>query len=126
MFRNSDPSSTNEIPPLEPGIKLEPEDDATPNETSSSVSDKVNSKAVFVQVKNREVFDYEPTADSIHASMWPHWWLRAVRSRHKLRVEEAKKNVRFKTGLQHLLKEALEVRTINLEIIALIYEHENG
>ena len=70
-------------------------------------------KVHFVQVKNRQVFDYEPNANSIHASMWPHLWLKSVKSKHVLRRKEAARNVRFKTGLNHLFQEALEVRTIN-------------
>ena len=113
MFRNSDPESANDLPSLEPVVKTEPVDEEQSNSSmeSSSLEPK---KATFVQIKNREVFDYEPNANSIHASYWPHWWLKAVQSRHRLRKQEAKKNVRFKTGLQHLLKEALEVRTINI------------
>ena len=113
MFRNADPEVADEIPPLEPDIKTEPDEtDQSNGSQTTGASSATPKKALFVQVKNREVFDYEPTANSIHASYWPHWWLKAVQSRHKLRKEEAKKNVRFKTGLQHLLKEALEVRTI--------------
>ena len=112
MFRNSDPNSVNEIPLLEPVVKTEVDSESPSSLNSSNVETTEKKQPIFVQVKNREVFDYEPTANSIHASLWPHWWLRAVQSRHKLRKEEAKKNVRFKTGLQHLLKEALEVRTI--------------
>ena len=69
-------------------------------------------KAQFVQVKNRQVFDYEPNASSIHASLWPHWWLKAVHSRHKLRKSEARKNMSLKTSLRELFQEAIEVRTI--------------
>ena len=118
MFRNSDPELNDGIPPLDPVIKTEPEDEnPVPNDSNDSKAPKAN----FVEVKNREVFDYEPTANAIHASMWPHWWLRAVQSRHKLRKEEAKKNVRFKTGLQHLLKEALEVGTIMFSFFHIMY-----
>ena len=99
------------MPPLTPAVKKEAEEESSDH--VDAVAESVPRKANFVQIKNREVFDYEPTASSIHASYWPHWWLKAVQSRHKLRKAEAKKNVRFKTGLQNLLKEALEVRTIN-------------
>ena len=99
------------MPPLIPDIKTEFVDEGDSN-ASSQVAGAAPRKANFVQIKNREVFDYEPTASTIHASHWPHWWLKAVQSRHKLRKAEAKKNVRFKTGLQHLLKEAVEVGTI--------------
>ena len=109
MFRNSDPVSNDGIPLLEPVIKQEVDEE---DSASTGQEESAKNKATFVQIKNREVFDYEPTANSIHASMWPHWWLKAVHSRHKLRTVEGKKNVRFKTGLQHLLKEALEVGTI--------------
>ena len=112
MFRNTDPDSENAIPLLEPVVKTEVAEEQQPS--SSSAPEPKQPKVNFVQIKNREVFDYEPNASSIHASMWPHWWLKAVHSRHKLRRAEAKKNVRFRTGLQHLLKEALEVRTIKL------------
>ena len=112
MFRNSDPVSDSEIPSLEPVVKTEVDQDSY-DDSAAKVGTPEPKQVNFVQIKNREVFDYEPTASSIHASMWPHWWLRAVQSRHKLRKAEARKNVRFKTGLQNLLKEALEVRTIN-------------
>ena len=79
------------------------------SESTDSQGCEESRQAEFVQIKNREVFDYEPTANSIHASQWPHWWLKAVHSRHKLRKEEAKKNMRFQAGLKHLLEEALEV-----------------
>ena len=105
-------------------VKMEPEDptvkteiESTENSASSSTdsSDENGSvkQAQFVQIKNREVFDYEPKASSIHASLWPHWWLKAVRSRHCLRKMEAKKNQRFKVGLRDLFQEALQVGTIN-------------
>ena len=105
MFRNSD--HDEEVPELESQqhIKTEPE-------VENEVVDGNERKPQFVQVKNRQVFDYEPKANSIHASMWPHWWLKAVKSKHRLRTKEAEKNVRFKTGLIHLLQEAIEVRTI--------------
>ena len=113
MFRNSDQEEAEGIPVLEPVVKNEPvEDDSITAQQNSAANNNGNKPAQFVQIKNREVFDYEPTASSIHASLWPHWWLKAVKSRHKLRTKEAKKNVRFKAGLQHLLREALEVRTI--------------
>ena len=99
---------------MEPVVKSEVVDEPTEKEPESSPASDGASKVNFVHIKNREVFDYEPTANSIHASMWPHWWLRAVQSRHKLRKAEAKKNIRFKTGLKNLLKEALEVRTIKI------------
>ena len=115
MFRNSDTESQDEIPPLGPNVKIEVEDDnQTGLEDVSKESEEPPRKANFVQIKNREVFDYEPSANSIHASYWPHWWLKAVQSRHKLRKGEAKKNVRFQTGLKNLFKEALEVGTIIL------------
>ena len=113
LFRNSDPESNDEIPPLGPVVKSEVESDNAENAASNNTNDSEASRVNFVQIKNREVFDYEPNANSIHASLWPHWWLKAVQSRHKLRKAEAKKNMRFKAGLQHLLKEALEVGTIN-------------
>ena len=89
-----------------PQVKTEPESE------NEGVTDGNGKKTHFVQVKNRQVFDYEPKANSIHASMWPHWWLKSVKSKHRLRKKEAEKNVRFKTGLNHLLQEALEVGTI--------------
>ena len=122
MFRNSDPVENETLIGRNTDVKTEPEEDIPElvPEIESPVTEDKNStdlngsekKPHFVQVKNREVFDYEPTADSIHASLWPHWWLRAVQSRHKLRKVEAKKNVRFQLGLQDLLREAVEVRTI--------------
>lgn len=113
MFRNADPESHDEVPPLGPDIKTEVvEEVQAGSSTSLDESSSPVKKATFVQIKNRQVFDYEPNASSIHASHWPHWWLKAVQSRHKLRKAEAKKNVRFKNGLLDLLREALEVRTI--------------
>ena len=123
MFRNTDPEE--KIPDLQnaPDIKIEPEDPMVKTEpetddgsaSSSTDSSDVNGsekQTQFVQIKNREVFDYEPRASSIHASLWPHWWLKAVRSRHNLRKMEAKKNQRFKAGLKDLFQEARQVGTI--------------
>ena len=122
MFRNSDPSSVEEVPALDPVVKTEVADESLPMSATNGPGTAAKpAKAQFVQIKNREVFDFEPTASSIHASLWPHWWLRAVQSRHKLRKAEAKKNVRFKTGLQHLFKEALEVGTIFFIGIKMMY-----
>ena len=89
LFRTSD--HDDEVPELEMlQFKTEPESE------NEEVKDRNEKKTHFVQVKNREVFDYEPNASSIHASMWPHGWLKAVNSRHKLRKAEARKNERFK------------------------------
>ena len=113
MFRNSD--HDDEVPELEmqQPIKTEPEFEA-------DLEDGNGRKAQFVQVKNRQVFDYEPMANSIHASMWPHWWLKSVKSKHRLRKKEAEKNVRFKTGLNSLLQEAIEVRTIKRKLFSVL------
>ena len=103
-----------------PTVKIEPSsEEATSGQEDKLVSDQESQekKVHFVQVKNRQVFDYEPNANSIHASMWPHWWLKSVKSKHMLRRKEAAKNVRFKTGLNHLFQEALEVRTITKFLI---------
>ena len=114
MFRNSDHESiaenANSMPVLLSVPKTEPVADNIP--VSEPVEEVLDRPVNFVEIKNREVFDYEPKASSIHASMWPHWWLKAVHSRHKLRKTEAKKNVRFRTGLMQLFREALEVGTI--------------
>ena len=98
------------MPVLISSPKTEPGADNIP--VSEPVEEVLDRPVNCVEIKNREVFDYEPKASSIHASMWPHWWLKAVHSRHKLRKIEAKKNVRFKTGLMQLFREALEVGTI--------------
>ena len=123
LFRNTDPvESIPELQP-QPEVKLEPEETdfkVEPEQSENSASSSTESsdengsvkQAQFVQIKNREVFDYEPQASSIHASLWPHWWLKAVRSRHCLRKSEAKKNQRFKVGLKDLFQEALKVGTI--------------
>ena len=119
MFRNSDPMEN--VPELVqvPDVKTEVDDQQEVKQTESNVNQSelsaVNGspkKPHFVQVKNRQVFDYEPNASSIHASLWPHWWLRAVHARHDLRKAEARKNVRLKEGLRDLFQEALEVGTI--------------
>ena len=121
MFRNSDPVNDNPEKELDPDIKIEPdeeipelvaEENASVAKEDFSDMNGSEKKPQFVQIKNREVFDYEPTANSIHASLWPHWWLRAVQSRHKLRKAEARTNVRFRTGLLDLLREAIEVSAI--------------
>ena len=123
MFRNTDPDDRIpdlqngpdiKIEPEDPTVKIEPEndDDSASSSTDSSDLNGSEKQTQFVQIKNREVFDYEPKASSIHASLWPHWWLKAVRSRHNLRKMEAKKNQRFKAGLKDLFQEALQVRTI--------------
>ena len=88
LFRNSDPME--KVPDLQPipEVKVEPIEDSngeTEKRTRSEDMNGLNKKPQFVQVKNREVFDYEPNAKSIHASMWPHYWLTAVNSRFKLR-----------------------------------------
>lgn len=110
-----------EVPELvqQPDIKTEVDDQHMegqfPENTGQSGSLDMNGsskKAQFVQVKNRQVFDYEPNASSIHASLWPHWWLKAVHSRHKLRKSEARKNLSLKSSLRVLFQEAIEVRTI--------------
>ena len=117
LFRNSDQNES--VPELVPDIKQEVIDakegqEGSREENTEKLTDMNGSskKAQFVQVKNRQVFDYEPNASSIHASLWPHWWLKAVHARHQLRMKEAQKNVRFKTGLRDLFQEALEVGTI--------------
>ena len=119
LFRNSDHEEP--IPELqsEPEVKKEPEHLDSTNLSrkidggnNASVKNGSEKQAQFVQVENREVFDYEPNANSIHASMWPHWWLKAVNSRYKLRKEEARKNDKFKKGLRELMQEALQVGTI--------------
>ena len=117
LFRNSDQDES--VPELVPDIKQEVIDtkegqEGWREENTEKLTDMNGSskKAQFVQVKNRQVFDYEPNASSIHASLWPHWWLKAVHARHQLRKKEAQKNVRFKAGLRDLFKEALEVGTI--------------
>ena len=98
---------------LVPEIKVEPSEGigqstASGNSTESGPARTPN----FLQLKNKEVFDYEPTASSIHASLWPHWWLKAVQSRYKLRKSEGKKNAKLLEGLKFLFKEALEVGTM--------------
>ena len=108
-----------QVPELQPvpEIKTEPVEDVKCEAEETENSEDMNGsskKPQFVQVKNREVFDYEPNAKSIHASMWPHYWLKAVNSRFKLRKEEARKNMRFKTGLRDLFQEAIRVRTIKI------------
>ena len=116
LFRNSD--QMEQVPDLQPNpnVKVEPVEETTgEKERTKDSSEDMNGstkKPQFVQVKNREVFDYEPNAKSIHASMWPHYWLKAVNSRFKLRKEEARKNMRFKTGLRDLLQESIQVGTI--------------
>ena len=116
LFRNSDPM--DQVPELQPipEVKMEPVEEVKCEvEAGAETSEDMNGsskKPQFVQVKNREVFDYEPNAKSIHASMWPHYWLQAVNSRFKLRKEEARKNIRFKTGLRDLLQESIRVGTI--------------
>ena len=118
LFRNSD--QIDSVPELIPEIKQEVVEsdgegqEGSRKETNEKLTDMNGSqkKAQFVQVKNRQVFDYEPNASSIHASLWPHWWLKAVHARHQLRKTEAQKNVRFKLGLRDLFQEALEVGTI--------------
>ena len=118
LFRNSDQGES--VPELIPDIKQEVIDEKKESSEDSHAENNENftdmngssKKAQFVQVKNRQVFDYEPNASSIHASLWPHWWLKAVHARHQLRKTEAQKNVRFKAGLRDLFQEALEVGTI--------------
>ena len=119
LFRNSDlMENVPELAPV-PDVKTEVEEqqEVTPMASKGNGSEfsDVNGspkKPHFVQVKNRQVFDYEPNASSIHASLWPHWWLKAVHARHDLRKSEARKNARLKEGLRDLFQEALEVGTI--------------
>ena len=118
LFRKSDPRNVTEeddqqMVELVPEVKAEPViDSAQSTESVNSTEGGPSRTPNFLQVKSKEVFDYEPTASSIHASLWPHWWLKAVQSRYKLRKTEGKKNEKLLKGLQHLFKEALEVGTI--------------
>ena len=118
MFRKSDLSNVTEeddqqMAELVPEVKVESVDDNVQfTENTNSTEAGPSRTPNFLQLKSKEVFDYEPTASSIHASLWPHWWLKAVQSRYKLRKTEGRKNEKLLKGLQHLFAEALEVGTI--------------
>ena len=121
MFRSADHTNVSEendqqLPALAPNVKQEVAEEGS-GELEIAMANNATGRGSsrpsnFLHLKNKEVFDYEPTANSIHASLWPHWWLKAVQSRYKLRKTEGKKNEKLAKGLQYLFKEALEVGTI--------------
>ena len=124
MFRSSDQINVTEendqqLPTLAPNVKREVVEEGLEDLANVAPERGSSRPPNFLHLKNKEVFDYEPTASSIHASLWPHWWLKAVQSRYKLRKTEGKKNEKLANGLHYLFKEALEVGTIkNDEIMA--------